>query len=168
MRSTAAASSSTCTRDPVELDEQERLGALRVAGVVGLLGGHDRERVHHLDRGRQDSGRDDRGDRLARRVDRRERRELRRHRLGLAEDAQGDLRRDPERPLGADEGAEQVGPVGVERLAAELDDLAVGQHHGQPGHVVDGEAVLEAVRAARVLGDVAADRADLLAGGVRA
>ena len=46
--------------DAVELDEQERLGSLRVAGVVGLLGGDDREAVHHLDRGRQDSRRDDR------------------------------------------------------------------------------------------------------------
>ena len=62
--------------------------------------------------------------------------------------------------------AEQVGPVGVERLPAELDDLAVGQDERQPGHVVGREAVLEAVRAARVLGDVAADRADLLARGI--
>ena len=86
---------------------------------------------------------------------------------GLRSDAQRDLRRDPERPLGADEGAEQVGPVRVERLAAELDDVAVGKHHRQPGHVVDGEAVLEAVGSARVLRDVAADRAHLLARGVR-
>ena len=54
--------------------------------------------------------------------------EQRAHGLGLAHDAQRDLGGDPERPLGADEDAEQVGPVGVERLAAELDDLAVGQH----------------------------------------
>ena len=48
----------------------------------------------------------------------------------------------------------------------ELDELAVRQHDLRREHVVDGEAVLEAVRAARVLGDVAADRADLLRGGV--
>ena len=131
--------------------------------MVGLLGGDDREAVHHLDRGRQDPGGDDRGHGLAGRVGRAERRQLRRHRLRLAEDAQRDLGRDPERPLGADEGAEQVGAVRVERLAAELDDLAVGEHDGQARDVVDGEAVLEAVRAARVLGHVAADRADLLA-----
>ena len=137
-----------------------------VAGVVGLLGGDDRERVHHLDRGGQDAGGDDRGHRLAGRVGRPERRQVRGHRLGLAQDAQRDLRRDPERSLRADEGAEQVGPVRIERLAAELDELAVGEHDGQPGDVVDREAVLEAVGAARVLGHVAADRADLLARGV--
>ena len=59
---------------------------------------------------------------------------------------------------------EQVGPVvAVHRLAAELEQLAVGEDHLRPGDVVDGEPVLEAVRAARVLGDVAADGADLLA-----
>ena len=55
------------------------------------------------------------------------------------------------------------GPVRIERLAAELDDLAVGEDERQAGDVVCREAVLEAVRAAGVLGDVAADRADLLA-----
>ena len=48
-------------------------------------------------------------------------------------------------------------------VARERDELAVGQHDVDGEHVVDREAVLEAVRAARVLGDVAADRADLLA-----
>ena len=32
--------------------------------------------------------------------------------------------------------AEQVRAVGIERLAAELDDLAVGQDDRQPGDVV--------------------------------
>ena len=62
--------------------------------------------------------------------------------------------------------AEEVRPVGVERLAAELDDLAVRQDEREPGDVVRGEPVLQAVRAAGVLGDVAADRAHLLARGV--
>ena len=44
--------------------------------------------------------------------------------------------------------------------------VAVGKHDEQRRDVVRGEPVLEAVRAARVLGDVAADRADLLAGRV--
>ena len=54
--------------------------------------------------------------------------EQRRHGLGPAQDAQRDLGHDPERALGADEHAEQVGAVRLERLAAELDELAVGQH----------------------------------------
>ena len=52
------------------------------------------------------------------------------------------------------------GPVVVAR---ERDELAVGEHDVGRENVVDGEPVLEAVGAARVLGDVAADRADLLA-----
>ena len=59
--------------------------------------------------------------------------------------------------------AEQVGPGRVEPLAAEVDELAVGQHDLERRHVGHREPVLEAVGAARVLGHVAADRADLLA-----
>ena len=65
-----------------------------------------------------------------------------------------------ERALRADERAEQVVAGRVDLLAAERDDLAVGEHDLQAGDVVRREAVLEAVRAAGVLGDVAADRAD--------
>ena len=46
-------------------------------------------------------------------------------------------------------------------------DLAVREHDDRCEHVVDGEAVLQAVRAAGVLGDVAADRAHLLARRIR-
>ena len=95
----------------------------------------------------------------ARLVGVRETREQRPHRLRRAQKAQRQLRRDPERPLGADERAEQVRALVPDR---ELDELAVRQDDLGREHVVDREAVLEAVRAARVLGDVAADRADLL------
>jgi hypothetical protein len=44
-------------------------------------------------------------------------------------------------------------------LAAEPDHLARHRHHLEPKHVVRGEAVFEAMHAARVFGDVAADRA---------
>ncbi len=52
------------------------------------------------------------------------------------------------------------------QVAVQLDQRAVGQHDLEPGDVVGGEAILEAVCAARVLGDVSADRAHHLAGGV--
>ena len=73
--------------DAVELDEQQRLGPLGVARVIGLFGGDDREAVHHLDRGRQDPRRDDGRDGLAGGVDRCECGQLGRDRFGLAEDA---------------------------------------------------------------------------------
>ena len=83
----------------------------------------------------------------------------------VRDDAQRDLGGDAERALGADERAEQV-------VAGSVDALAAAQvarrrrRAARPrsaGHVVGREAVLEAVRAAGVLGDVAADRADDLA-----
>ena len=86
---------------------------------------------------------------------------------GAGIDPQRDLRGDAERALGADERAEQVVARAGRALAAELHQLAVGEHDLQTGHVVRGEAVLEAVRAAGVLGHVAADRADDLARGIR-
>jgi aerobic-type carbon monoxide dehydrogenase small subunit (CoxS/CutS family) len=67
-----------------------------------------------------------------------------------------------ERAFRSDEQAEQIGP-GVSTARRRVHELAVGQHRLDAEHVVDGETVLEAVRAAGVLGDVAADRADLLA-----
>ena len=51
--------------------------------------------------------------------------EQRAHRRGRAQDPQRQPGRDPERALGADEHAEQVGPLVPDR---ELDQLAVGQH----------------------------------------
>ena len=54
-------------------------------------------------------------------------------------------------------------PGRIEHGAAEVHQLAVRQHRFDAEHVVHGEAVLQAVRAAGVLGDVAADRADDLA-----
>ena len=73
----------------------------------------------------------------------------------------------PERRLADDDAGEVVADrVRLAVCGSELHDLAVGRDQRQPEHVVDGEAVLEAVRAARVLRDVAADRRDLVRGGV--
>ncbi len=52
-------------------------------------------------------------------------------------------------------------------VARERDERAVGEDDVGCEHVVDREAVLQAVRSTRVLGDVAADRADLLARRIR-
>src|SRR5256886_6345363 len=55
----------------------------------------------------------------------------------------------------------------IERGAAQVHERAVREHHLQTEDVRGGEAVLEAVGAPRVLGDVAADGAALLRGRVR-
>jgi hypothetical protein len=49
-------------------------------------------------------------------------------------------------------------------LAADAQDLAVDQHQFDAEHVVGGQAVFEAVHAAGILRDVAADRAGDLRG----
>ena len=84
---------------------------------------------------------------------------------GLLQDAHGDLGDHAQEPLGAGHQAEQVVALGVQVLAAETHHVAVRQHHLEAEDVVGGEPVLQAVHAARVLGDVAADRARDLADG---
>ena len=147
----------------VELDHQRRAGVEPVADMGGLLGGLDRQLVHHLDRARDDAGVDDRRHRVAGGAGVVEERHQRPDGLGRGDHPQRDPGGHAERALGADERAEQViaGGVAVERHLR-----AVGEHDLERGHVVGREAVLEAVRPARVLGDVAADRADDLARGV--
>ena len=58
------------------------------------------------------------------------------------------------------------GPQGSPWRRAEPDDGRVGQHDLELDDVIGGDAVLEAVRPAGVLGDVAADGAGRLAGGI--
>ena len=80
-----------------------------------------------------------------------------------AEDADDDLRGDAQRAPRS----RRTRPAGPARdPRAEPHELAVREDDLRLEHVVDGEAVLEAVGSSRVLGDVAPDRADLLAGGV--
>ncbi len=77
-----------------------------------------------------------------------------------------DLGRDAEGALAAHEGPEQVVAGMLRRRPAEVHHLAAGEHDGGSHDVVDGEAVFQTVRTAGVLGDVAADGADLLRGGI--
>ena len=69
----------------------------------------------------------------------------------------------PEQALGTGQHAEQVVAAGIEVLAAEAHHLAVHEHDLEAQDVVGGDAVFQAVDAARVLGDVAADGAGDLA-----
>jgi hypothetical protein len=150
---------------PVELDQQRGAATRRVPRVGHLLARLDRDPVHHLDRARDHAGLHDLRHRLARRVRGVEERHERLDRLGRGHHAQPHLGGDPERALRADERAEQVVARGIELRTAQRDQLAVGQDDLQPAHVVRREPVLEAVRAAGVLGHVAADGAhDLRAG----
>ena len=135
----------------------------RKPGMHGGFGRIDRQPIHHFDRRRHDAAADDRRHRFAGLVDRVEARQQRQHGFGAAQQAERRLRDDRQRPFGADEHRQQVEPGRIQRRPAEVHQLAVGQHRFDAEHVVDGETVLQAVRAAGVLGDVPADRADDLA-----
>ena len=128
------------------------------------FGRADRQRVHHLDRGRNDAGADDR-----RTPPRRRRRSCRTRRAASAPSraAAGSARSTlvttasvPSEPTSR---PSRSGPGVSASAPPSVHELAVGQHRFDAEHVMHGEAVLQAVRAAGVLGDVAADRADLLA-----
>src|SRR5262249_29364638 len=83
--------------------------------------------------------------------------------LGGAQDAQGRPRGDAEFALRADHEPQQVVTRSIQMRATDLDHLAVHQHHLQAEDIVGRHAILEAVRAARVHGDVAGERAGELA-----
>ena len=144
----------------VELDHQRRARVEPVPDAGRRLGGLDRQPVHHLDRARDDPRRHDRADRLAGLRGVVEERDQRPYRLGTRHDPYGDPGGNAERPLGPHERTEQVV---ARRVAVELHHAAVREHDLEPDDVVGREPVLEAVSAARVLGDVPANRTNDLA-----
>ena len=84
-------------------------------------------------------------------------------RLGDRQQLDRHLEDHREHAFAADHRGEQVEAGRVERVAAELDRLAGGGEAAHLEDVVQRQAVLQAMHAARVLGDVAADRAGDLA-----
>ncbi len=148
----------------VRLAQEERGRFQIVAGVHEFLHRARGRPVHHLKARRHYARPDDIGHRIAGFLDVVERSENDPRRLRLGQELDRDLGRDREHALRPDHERKQVEPGGVERLAAELDDLALDRDRAHPQHIVQGEAVFQAVHAARVLGDVAADRAGDLRG----
>ena len=146
-------------RRPVELDDQQRLDVERIAGVDELLGGVDRGPVHHLHAAGDDARADDARDAFAGVLGAREADQHRARGLRLLQEAHRHLGDDAEQPLRAGDDADQVVAAGVEMLAAEAQHLAGHQHHFEAEDVVGGHAVFQAMHAAGILRDVAADGA---------
>ena len=149
----------------VEFNEEER-AAHRIVGVDGGFSGLDGERVHHLDGGGEHACSDDAADGGAGFVGIGESGEERLHAFGALDDAENHFCGDAERAFGADENAEEVVAGRVESFSAEVDERTVGEDDFEAEDVRCGEAVLEAVGAAGIFGDVAADAADGLRGGI--
>ena len=81
------------------------------------------------------------------------------NRTGRAQDAQGRLGDDAELALRADHQPEQVVAGRIQGVAADVHDRAVEQHHADAQNVVGGDAVFQAMGAAGVHRDIAADGA---------
>ncbi len=111
-----------------------------------------------------DAGGDDRVDACAGDFVGRERGQHRARALRAAQDAHGDLGDDRQHALAAGQQPEPVVAGGVEMRAADVEDFAVDGDDLQAQQVVGGDAVFQAVRAAGVHVDVAADHAGELAG----
>src|SRR5205814_9061471 len=88
------------------------------------------------------------------------------HRWGVGRQAHGDAHGDAHRPLATDERAPQVVAGRLRVEVTEQRQRPVGEHDLEGQYVRAGDAVGQAVRTTRVVGDVAPDRARLLAGGV--
>ena len=121
--------------------------------------GVDRGLVHHLHAAGDDAGADDPRHAFAGGFDLGEADHQRARRLRLLQDAHGDLGDDAEQPFGAGDDAHQVVAGILRRLAADAQDLAAHQHDLAAEHVVGGHAVFQAVHAAGIFRDIAADRA---------
>ena len=147
----------------VALAEQDRGGLEVVAGMHEALDRGRHRLVEHLEAGRDDAGGDHVGDRVAGFPDVVEARHDAARDLRLRDQPDRRLDDHREHAFAADQHAHQVVAGRIERLRAERDRLARGGVAAHAQHVVQGQAVLQAVHAARVLGDVAADRAGDLA-----
>ena len=122
--------------------------------------------VHHFQPGRNDAGRDHGGGGVAGLFHVVERGEDHARGLRLGHQLDRDFGSHCEHALGAHDQREQVIARRIERLAAEFDQLALDGAAAHTQHIVHGEAVLEAVHAARVLGYVAAHAAGDLRRGI--
>jgi hypothetical protein len=123
----------------------------------------DGEPIHHLDRRGHDPAGDDGRDSFPGFVDGVEARKQRQHGFRPPQQAQRGLRDDSQGAFGSHDDREEIESRRIGHGAAQMHELAVWQDSLDAEHVVHGKAVLEAMRAARVLGDVSPDRADDLA-----
>src|SRR5690606_32323524 len=143
--------------DAVQLTEQDGLGIHRITGTDEILGGTDRQVVHHLQPARDDAGGDDVAHRTPGFLYRIERGQQDLGYLRLGQQFDRDLGDDAEHALGAGEQSQQVEARAVQRVGAEHHALTFDGEDLDLEQVVYGQAVFQAMHAASVLGNVTAD-----------
>ena len=151
----------------IQLAEQDRLGIHRVTGMDEVLGGADRQVVHHLQAAGDDAGGDDVADRTTGLLHRVEGSEQHLGHLRLGQQFDRDFGDDAEHAFGAGEQRQQVEARRVQGVGAERHALAFDGEDVHLEQVMHGQPVFQAVHATGVLGDVAADGTGDLRRGVR-
>ncbi len=143
----------------VQLDDQQCLDVERIAGVNEFLRGVDRRPVHHLHAGGDDAGADDARNTFAAVLRGGKADEGCARALRLLQNAHRHLGDNAQQALRAGNDAQEIVAGGIQVAAAKAHDLAVHQHQFAAKHVVGGDAVFEAVHAAGIFRDIAADGA---------
>ncbi len=145
----------------IEFHQQQR-ATVGIICVHRGLGGLDRQIVHHFDRGGEHARGNDVTDRCAGFVGGGECREERVHALWTLHDAQDHFCGDSQRAFGADENSGEIVARRVQGFPAKMYKRSIGEHDLQPENMRRGESVFQAMRAAGIFRDVAADAADRL------
>ena len=151
----------------VQLDDQEPLGIERIARADIGLGALHGIPVHHFHAAGNDAGGNDGRDAVGSPCFGGKAQQHGPRRRRLAQQAYRHLGDDAQQAFRAGHQAHQVVAAGIEMLAPQPHDLAGHQHHLDAQQVVGGEAVFQAVHAAGILRDIAADRAGDLRTGIR-
>jgi len=152
--------------EAVDFDEEDGGAVERESGVNPSFDGAERPAIEHFAGRGSDAARGDFDDGFGGSVNAIVDGEEGFDGFWRVREADGDFGDESERAFGADEKAAKVVAGRVERFAANANELCVGQNKLQAENVVRRDAVSESVRAAGVFGDVAADGAGSLAGGI--
>ena len=163
MATIAAVSASTPPRWPTTSTSSAAAASTGSPAWMYASTACEAESIHHLHRRRDDAGGDDVADGRGAGLDVVEIEQHRAHDRRILREAHADRRGDAAHPLAADERPAQVvtGRFGI--LAAEHCHGPVGQDDLEGDDVARGHTLGETVRPAGVVGDVASDRARLLA-----
>ena len=153
-------------RRAVRLAQQDGFGFERVTGMHEILHRPGHESVHHFQSGRDDAGGDDLAHGGTRFCHGAERGHHHARQFGFGQQLDRHLGDHAQHAFAAGEQGQQVVAGAIQRFRAELQQFAVHGIGAHLEHVVHGEAVFQAVHAARVFRHVAADGAGDLAGRV--
>ena len=153
-------------REAFDFEEKNGGAVARETGVDEIFNDAERPAIEHFASGRSDGAGGDVNDGFRCIVHRIKYGEKGFDGFGLARELYGDFGDQRKGAFGTDEEAVQVVTERVALRVANTNDFAIGKNEFEGGDVIGGDAVSERVGTARVFGDVAADGAGFLAGGI--